>query len=278
MDIEVIEVPFNGTSVKVVEAQWTHDAGTVIEVWLKTTNERAEVIFSDDIGLRILDELDVAGFWLNTPKTKLAESWLFKVNRGGWFDFEATREDFYSKYHAAEITEYLVAGYQECVSVLSRSAPIVRVLMKLNLSMNPDCRSFKLLGATYREKMMLMRKTLALLVAMPAVAMASDALTAEAFASEMISCAYQNATYGLGPGTASAAQKAQAESVVYLDAAQKATSYGYVEAQKPAVQKAAQEAVLKEVTNAKDVDAIVAKWNDVKSHCDASLKAYGKAQ
>lgn len=125
MDIDAIAVPFIGNSVKVVETRWTHDAGTTIRVCLKETNEHAEVTFKDVLGIRILDELDVAGFWLNAPKSKLAQSWLFQVSHGGWFDYEATRDDFYSKHDKDDINEYLVAGYQECVSVLCRSVPTV---------------------------------------------------------------------------------------------------------------------------------------------------------
>ena len=128
MDIEAIEVPFNGNSIKLIEANWSHDSKTTFKVRLNETGEIAEVSFIDDEGIRILEELDLANWWMNSTGSKLSESWLFKVKSGGWFDFESTRDDFYKKHEKRIVQEYLITGYQECVSILSSSKPTVRVV------------------------------------------------------------------------------------------------------------------------------------------------------
>ena len=37
---------------------------------------------------------------------------------------ESTRDDFYTK-HEAPVMEFLIGGYQECVSILSRTGPVI---------------------------------------------------------------------------------------------------------------------------------------------------------
>jgi hypothetical protein len=125
-EIEAIQVPFNGDSIKLIKANWLDEEATTFLVRLNETGELAEVSFEHDEGIRILEELDLAGWWLNSEGAILSESWLFLVNSGGWFDFESTRDDFYKKHETSDTKEYLIAGYQECVSILSSSKPKVR--------------------------------------------------------------------------------------------------------------------------------------------------------
>ncbi|WP_146161699.1 hypothetical protein [Pseudothauera lacus] len=109
---------------KVVGVNWCDSGPTTIDLVSKHSGRRAKVEFEADAGLRILEELDLAGIWLGTDRSVLKASWLFEVEAGGWFDLESTRDDFYKK-HEAPIREFLVAGYQECVSVFSSNAPKV---------------------------------------------------------------------------------------------------------------------------------------------------------
>jgi len=132
MDITPIPVPFNDNLIKVCMVQWHDENETRVEVCLRKTQERAEVTFDCAIGVRILNELDIAAFWLSSPKGSLSSSWLFHVQSGGWFDFESQRDDFYSKHEDINIQEYLVAGYRECVSILCLGEPRVRVISAFN--------------------------------------------------------------------------------------------------------------------------------------------------
>ena len=128
METEAIKVPFNGSSVKLIEANWFDEGTTTFKVRLIETGEIAEVSFSDDQGIRILDELDLAGWWMDNKGSNLSESWLFLVKAGGWFDFESTRDDFYKKHEKIIVEEYLITGFQECVSILSSSKPTIKVI------------------------------------------------------------------------------------------------------------------------------------------------------
>jgi hypothetical protein len=71
----------------------------------------------------MLGELDLASMWLDTDKSSLKATWLFQVNTGGWLELECTRNDFYTQHELQQPKEWLVAGYQECVSILSASSP-----------------------------------------------------------------------------------------------------------------------------------------------------------
>lgn len=118
-------MPFNDDAVRVVGLRWGVDGATVIEVVSQRTGRRARVEFSDDAGHRVLDELNLAGIWAGADPSALRTTWLFEVRSGGWLDLETTRADFYNQPEIA-LREFLVAGYQECVSVLASSGPVVR--------------------------------------------------------------------------------------------------------------------------------------------------------
>ena len=89
LSLKSIEVPFNGKSIILTGASWLENGSSSFTVRLNQTGERAEVSFIDDVGIRILDELDLAGWWLKSNRAELSNSWLFFVSSGGWFDFES---------------------------------------------------------------------------------------------------------------------------------------------------------------------------------------------
>lgn len=124
VQLDPIAVPFRDDSVKVAGVRWSESGATVIDVVSKRSGRRGRVEFQDDSGLRILGELDLANMWMGADRAALGASWLFEVRAGGWFDLESTREDFYTK-HEPPVREFLIAGYQECVSVFSRLGPTV---------------------------------------------------------------------------------------------------------------------------------------------------------
>lgn len=124
VQLSPVAVQFVDDSMKVVGVCWSDCGPTIIDLLSRRSGRRAKAEFEGDVGLRILEELDLAGMWMGTDRSVLRESWLFEVEAGGWFDLESTRDDFY-KQHEAPIREFLIAGYQECVSVFSRNAPKV---------------------------------------------------------------------------------------------------------------------------------------------------------
>lgn len=124
VQLSPVAVPFVDDSMKVVGVSWSATGPTTIDLLSKRTGRKAKVEFEVGVGLRILDELDLAGIWMGTDRSILRGSWLFEVEAGGWFDLESTRDDFHKK-HEAPIREFLISGYQECVSVFSGNAPKV---------------------------------------------------------------------------------------------------------------------------------------------------------
>lgn len=124
VQLDPIAVPFRDDAVKVVGVRWSDSGATVIDLVSKRSGRRGRVEFQDDAGLRILGELDLASMWMGGDPAALKEAWMFEVRAGGWLELESTREDFYTK-HESPIREFLIAGYQECVSVFSRLGPTV---------------------------------------------------------------------------------------------------------------------------------------------------------
>lgn len=77
--------------------------------------------FKDIEGFRVIDEGNLLEFW--NPKIK-TDNWLFKVNNGGWLDLEKSRKGFVSGVSPSDnLKEYLVAGCNDCVSVLTLMEP-----------------------------------------------------------------------------------------------------------------------------------------------------------
>ncbi len=129
VDLHPIAVPFNDDAMRVVGLRWGVTGATVIDVVSERSGRRACLEFTDDAGHRVLDELNLAGMWLGADPSVLQTTWLFEVRAGGWLDLEATRADFYNQPELA-LREFLIAGYQECVSVLASSGPVVREMLE----------------------------------------------------------------------------------------------------------------------------------------------------
>jgi hypothetical protein len=120
-----IPVPFCDDSIKVVAVSWSDSAGANIEVISTRSGRACTVTFEHVAGLRTLSELDLASMWMNAEKSTLSASWLFSIEAGGWFELEATRHDFYTQHQPTRPREFLVAGFQECVSILSLAEPSI---------------------------------------------------------------------------------------------------------------------------------------------------------
>jgi hypothetical protein len=120
--LDPISVPFSDDAIQVADVRWSAGGHTSIKIESKRSGRKCLVEFRDDVGIRILSELDLAAFWMSTSKEVLRTTWLFVIRSGGWFDLEATRDDFYMK-HQAPVIEFVIVGFQECVSILARTAP-----------------------------------------------------------------------------------------------------------------------------------------------------------
>ena len=70
----------------------------------------------------MLDERDMSNYW---PTCSTANGWLFEVFSGGWISQEDERTGglFRACNHAAR--EFLVAGEDDCMTVLCSDAPKV---------------------------------------------------------------------------------------------------------------------------------------------------------
>ncbi|HEY6020955.1 MAG TPA: hypothetical protein VIY48_13950 [Candidatus Paceibacterota bacterium] len=118
-ELNAIETPFLPDKMTQVEAVNFGTDGLAIS--MSSEHWDAEVFFEQTYGFRVLDELDLTEFW---SQCSLADGWFFEVTYGGWKALELTRPNFLSGRHDW-VREYLVIGRNECVSVLTKEAPLI---------------------------------------------------------------------------------------------------------------------------------------------------------
>ena len=125
--VDSISVPFHTSShrssIEIESVVWSTKPPTVVTVRSFETGEQVKINFKDDCGLRILNEVDLAGWWMNAKGSPLSESWLFEIKEGGWLESESKRSDFSLRYSKEKIREFLITSESECVSILTLSEP-----------------------------------------------------------------------------------------------------------------------------------------------------------
>ncbi|OHY52130.1 hypothetical protein BEH76_17700 [Shewanella algae] len=82
-------------------------------------NEIVYVDFEAVEGFRVLDEGQLLEFWGDDSK----DHWVFEVLNNGWLAAEAARETAPSIAENSQLKEYLVAGINDCVSILDYASP-----------------------------------------------------------------------------------------------------------------------------------------------------------
>lgn len=94
-----------------------------ITVEFRPTRDWVYVDFKFPRGFRVLDEGDLLEYWRGN---RAQESFLLEIETGGWLDLEAQRSGFVST-QRKDVTEYLVAGDEACVSVLAIEQPQITI-------------------------------------------------------------------------------------------------------------------------------------------------------
>lgn len=79
------------------------------------------VLFEAVEGFRVLDEGQLLEFW----QPEVQDSWLFSIESGGWLSHEQTRLGAPLLSAPTELKEYLVAGVNDCVSVIAYEKPSI---------------------------------------------------------------------------------------------------------------------------------------------------------
>ncbi|BCV46153.1 hypothetical protein I6M54_15885 [Shewanella algae] len=93
---------------------------------LTLTNDNNQAIYLDFEsveGFRVLDEGQLLEFW----SKESPPYWVFEVISGGWLEQEAKRDGAPFLEVGGKLKEYLVAGLNECVSVLAFAEPEIRI-------------------------------------------------------------------------------------------------------------------------------------------------------
>ena len=104
---------------QVVEVRHAVGRASVV---VEANGVEAGVHFEDVVALRVMDERDLMAFW---PTCSTPNGWLFEVTNGGWLSQERLRDDSCIRFHDERLREFLVAGIEDCVSVLATLPPRV---------------------------------------------------------------------------------------------------------------------------------------------------------
>jgi hypothetical protein len=89
------------------------------------TNARAEVVFKNIEGLRVLDEGNLMEYWNEKTSSK---GWLWEILEGGWLEQEIKNGGTSTlRIESKSIKEYFIAGSAMCLNVLCKSEPIVKI-------------------------------------------------------------------------------------------------------------------------------------------------------
>lgn len=95
-----------------------------LTVYLRTLDSSITLIvtFDDVLGFRVHDEGRLLEYW---PECSSPNGWLFEIVSGGWQTQEIERIGPLMP-ERPNVREYLVAGEDDCVSVLCATPPQVR--------------------------------------------------------------------------------------------------------------------------------------------------------
>lgn len=89
-------------------------------------DQRAECVFEDVEGFRVLDEGDMMEFW---DERSRSQGWLWEIQKGVWLDLEIDRQSAITlKTLPKGLKEYLIAGSGKCLNILCYSEPKVTLI------------------------------------------------------------------------------------------------------------------------------------------------------
>jgi hypothetical protein len=109
-DLEIVRVEYSPNFLMINTRSLSDSATALIE-------------FPDIIGFRVLDEGNLLEFW---PECSSANGRLFEIFAGGWLGQELIRPGSLIGPMKIKAKEYLLAGVDDCVSVICHGEPTVR--------------------------------------------------------------------------------------------------------------------------------------------------------
>jgi hypothetical protein len=86
---------------------------------------RATVTFEECAAFRVMDERDLAEYW---PACSSNRGWIFEIQGGGWLAQELGRPASLVAHMNPGLREYLVAGTDDCVSIMAVELPKIALL------------------------------------------------------------------------------------------------------------------------------------------------------
>ena len=121
--VEILEIPASRVSEGYPEITDIHYDLWVLRLTLFFAGAKnpTYVHFEAVEGFRVLDEGQLLEFWGEGRPG----SWLCSIQSGGWLSLEQSRQGAPSLSEPTELQEYLVAGINDCVSVIAYEEPSV---------------------------------------------------------------------------------------------------------------------------------------------------------
>lgn len=95
----------------------------VASIQIEALEKRIVTVFTDVLGLRILDGCDLLEYW---PICSAPNGWLFQILDGGWLSQEKQCSRQRRHLFGSDVKEYFVSSLSCCVSVLTKRVPSVQ--------------------------------------------------------------------------------------------------------------------------------------------------------
>jgi hypothetical protein len=97
-----------------------YDLDTLEIKYSTSKNDEYLIKFNNPIGFKCLHERDMMDYW---ESKVLTDNWILEIIEAGWLDMEKSRTMISD--NMFEFREFLIKGYDDCISVFAREEPCI---------------------------------------------------------------------------------------------------------------------------------------------------------
>lgn len=102
----------------------------VVHLTAHASHRTVQIIFSDVVGVKILDERDFSEFWRCNMESfdEIEGATVSQVLFGGWSQHDEVLESYIPTGFYGEVMEFFIADHSECINVLCTKEPSIHIV------------------------------------------------------------------------------------------------------------------------------------------------------
>ncbi|WP_349656490.1 hypothetical protein [Xanthomonas sp. 10-10] len=102
----------------------------IVHLTAAASNRTVQIIFSDVVGVKILDERDFSEFWRCNMESfdEIKGAIVSQVTSGGWSQHDEILQSHVPTGFYGEVMEFFIADHYECINVLCAKEPCVQIV------------------------------------------------------------------------------------------------------------------------------------------------------